>query len=200
MTMKLYNTVISGNCYKIRLLLSFLNLDYEKVSINLGDQEQKTEHFLKLNPLGQIPVLEDQGRHIHDSQAILCYLARTYDAHQLWFPQETITMTRILEWLFFANQRIASSLSAARAFHLIKKPNIDIEHATVMSHASLAVVNQHLKTRHWLVGESATIADIACYPYIALAHQGKIELDLYPDVQAWLTRFQQLPRFIELDE
>jgi glutathione S-transferase len=86
-------------------------------------------------------------------------------------------MTRILEWLFFANQRIASSLSAARAFHLIKKPNIDIENATVMSHASLAVVNQHLKTRHWLVGESATIADIACYPYIALAHQGNIELD-----------------------
>ena len=69
-----------------------------------------------------------------------------------------------------------------------------------MSHVSLAVVNQHLKTRNWLVGESATIADIACYPYIALAHQGKIELDLYPDVQAWLTRFQQLPRFIELDE
>ena len=109
--MKLYNTVISGNCYKIRLLLSFLNLDYEKVSINLADQEQKTEHFLKLNPLGQIPVLEDQGRHIHDSQAILCYLARTYDAHQLWFPQETIAMTHVLEWLFFANQRIASTLS-----------------------------------------------------------------------------------------
>jgi glutathione S-transferase len=59
--MKLYNTVISGNCYKIRLLLSFLNLDYEKVSINLADQEQKTADFLKLNPLGQIPVLEDQG-------------------------------------------------------------------------------------------------------------------------------------------
>lgn len=200
MTMKLYNTVISGNCYKIRLLLSFLNLDYEKVSINLADQEQKTEHFLKLNPLGQIPVLEDQGRHIHDSQAIFCYLARTYDAHQLWFPQETIAMTHVLEWLFFANQRIASTLSAARAFHLIKKPNIDIENATVMSHASLAIVNQHLKTRNWLVGESATIADIACYPYIALAHQGKIELAPYPYVQAWLTSFQQLPRFIELDE
>ena len=102
--MKLYNTTISGNCYKIRLLLSFLRLDYEKVNINLKAKDQKKVEFLALNPLGQVPVLEDHGIYLRDSQAILCYIAREYDVEQLWFPLEPMLMAHVLEWLFFANQ------------------------------------------------------------------------------------------------
>lgn len=197
--MKLYNTVISGNCYKVRLLLSFLNLDYEKVAIDLRKKEQKDAEFLLINPLGQVPVLEDQGVYIHDSQVILCYLACQYDTDQYWFPQETVTMTKVLEWLFFANQNIASSL-AARAFYLVNKPNVQIEYVTEQADLALNMLNCHLAGKNWLVGENATIADIACYPYVAMAHQGKIQLDKYPYIQKWLKRFQQLPRFITLDE
>lgn len=198
--MQLYNTVISGNCYKVRLLLSFLNLDYEKVSVDLRQKQQKTEEFLIINPLGQVPVLEDQGVYIHDSQAILCYLVRQYDVDQKWFPQETLTMTQVLQWLFFANQSIASSLAAARAFYLINKPNVHIEYVTEQAHITLAIMNHHLAENDWLVGENATIADIACYPYVAMAYQGNIDLAEYSHIQDWLKRFQQLPRFIVLDE
>lgn len=197
--MKLYNAVISGNCYKVRLLLAFLDQNYEKVAIDLRQKQQKTADFLAINPLGQVPVLEDHGVYLHDSQAILCYLAQKYDVEQHWFPPDVVVMSNVLQWLFFANQSIASSLAAARAFHLINKPHIQIEYATAQAHSVLAIMNRHLAHKDWLVGQTATIADIACYPYIALAHQGKIELDQYPYVQAWLVRFQQLPHFIEID-
>lgn len=198
--MKLYNTVISGNCYKIRLLLSFLNKSYEIINVDLRKKEQKTAVFLEINPLGQVPVLEDQDIYIHDSQAILCYLARQYDVEGQWFPQDAVEMVKVLEWLFFANQNIASSLAAARAFHLVNKPFVQIDHVTEQAHDALAIVNHHLTENEWLVGQKPTIADIACYPYIVMAPQGKIELDQYPHIQIWLKRFQQLPRFIALDE
>jgi len=197
--MKLYNTTISGNCYKIRLLLSFLRLDYEKINIDLKAKDQKKVEFLALNPLGQVPVLEDNGIYLRDSQAILCYIAREYDVEQLWFPLEPMLMAHVLEWLFFANQNIASSLAAARAFYLVNKPHVQIEHATEQAYVVLEMMNQHLSEQDWLVGRRATLADIACYPYVEMAHQGQIELDQYPYVQAWLRRFEQLPNFIELN-
>ncbi len=198
--MELYNTQMSGNCYKIRLLLSFLDIEHEKTAIDLKDKQQKTSEFLAVNPLGQVPVLEDQGIYIRDSQAILCYLARQYDVTQQWFPQDAIAMMQVLEWLFFANQSIASGLAAARAFYLVNKPYVQIEHATQQAHIVLDIVNHHLAEHEWLVGQAPTIADIACYPYIAMAAQGKIELDAYPNIQTWLQRFQALPQFIASDE
>ena len=104
--MKLYNTQMSGNCYKIRLLLSFLDIEHEKITINLRDKQQKASEFLAINPLGQVPVIEDQEVYVRDSQAILCYLACQYDVTQQWFPQDAIAMTQVLEWLFFANQAL----------------------------------------------------------------------------------------------
>jgi glutathione S-transferase len=198
--MKLYNTQMSGNCYKIRLLLSFLDIEHEKITINLRDKQQKASEFLAINPLGQVPVLEDQAVYVRDSQAILCYLACQYDVTQQWFPQDAIAMTQVLEWLFFANQSIASGLAAARAFYLVNKPHVQIEHATEQAHAALSIVNHHLAEHEWLVGQAPTIADIACYPYIVMASQGKIELEPYPYIKAWLQRFQALPQFIALDE
>lgn len=198
--MKLYDAKISGNCYKVRLLLSFLQLNYQKINVDFLQKENKSAAFLAINPLGQIPVLDDRGLLIHDSHAILCYLAHQYDDQKYWFPPDTPRMVKTLEWLFFSNQIIASSLSAARAFYIVHRKTVNIELATQQSYNALNHLEQQLEKTPWLVGKTVTIADIACYPYVFMAEQGKIKLDAYPYIKAWLQRFQALPHFIKMDE
>lgn len=194
--MKLYDMHFSGNCYKVRLLLSFLQVDYQLIPVNLLTQEQKTPDYLKINALGQVPVLEDQGQYIRDSQAILVYLARQYDSSQQWLPQDALGLALVNQWLSTASNDIANGLAAARVFHIFKRQEINIELATARAHHILKVINQHLKGRTWLELNRPTIADVACFPYIAMAHEGQIDIQAYPNVSAWVQRFKQLPHFV----
>jgi len=190
----LYDFTLSGNCYKVRLLLSFLDLAYEAIAIDLPARAQKSEQFLQINTLGQVPTLDDDNIVIRDSQAILVYLARRY-GDESWLPNDAEGLALITQWLSNAANEIAHGPAAARAFYLMKRP-VDIELATQRTHALLAAMDKHLQSRQWLELERPTIADVACFPYIALAHQGHIALQDYSHVAAWVARFKKLPRFI----
>jgi glutathione S-transferase len=193
---KLYDFPLSGNCHKVRLLLSFLKLEYEKIPVDLKGGEHKQAPFLQLNPFGQVPVLTDGETVIRDSQAILVYLARQYGGED-WFHVDAALMAKVMQWLSTATREIAVSLAAARVYHLFGS-KADIETLENQSHALLKVINNHLNGRNWLEGEHPTIADIACFPYIALSGDAKISLTAYPHVIAWVDRIKQLPGYISM--
>ena len=194
--MKLYNVEFSGNCYKVRLLLSMLKIDYEIIPIDIKKREQKAPDYLKKNPLGEIPTLEDGDLVLRDSQAILVYLARKY-GNDDWLPSEPNEMAQVMQWLSTACNEIARGPMDARA-HFKLKLDIDIDKAHEKSKTILSIIENHLKNHEWLALNHVTIADIACFPYIALAGEGKISLDPYPNIQTWMNRIKQLPNFIPM--
>jgi glutathione S-transferase len=191
--MKLYHTELSGNCHKVRLMLSLLELECDRVSINFAKDEHKSAEFLKLNPLGQVPVLVDGSVIIRDSQAILVYLARKYERDD-WLPPAAEPMAKVMQWLSFAANEIHSSLFIAR-LHFRFGMNVDWETAQQKGRHVLQIMDDDLQERTWLEGGSPTLADIACYPYVGLAPEGKVALEPYPHVVAWIERIKQLPGY-----
>ena len=194
--MKLYDREVSGNAYKIRLLLALLNLKYDKVSINSAAVEQKQPWFLKINPRGQIPALEVDGKYIWDSTAILIYLARRYGG-ETWLPLDAEGMAEVAQWLAMAQNEILYGLARARAILLFGR-KADLNEAQTAGRNALQVLEQHLQNHVWLALRRPTIADIACYPYVALAELGNISLDPYPAVLSWMKRIQSLPGFVSM--
>jgi glutathione S-transferase len=200
--MKLYDYELSGGCYKVRLLLSMLGLPYEKRPVDFyPGREHRGPDFLDLNPLGQLPVLEDDGLRLRDAQAILLYLAARYDRDGVWFPRDAATQGRIAMWLAFAGGELMHSAAARLHDLLLGYEEIDVERARRDAHAALRVLDEHLAEcafdgQPWLAAGHPTIADIACFPYVALSADGGIERSDYHQVNRWLRRFRQLPGFI----
>lgn len=197
--LKLYDAKISGNCYKVRVLLSFMSLDHEMIDVNLFNRQQKSSEFIRLNEFGQVPILIHENETIRDSQAILFYLAAT-DGDGVWLPKDALGQAKVIQWLSIAANEIANSFAAARVYYLLNRIEIDVDRAVARAHVLLQTLDQHLLIRQWLECERPTIADVACYPYIAMASEGKISLADYPQVKAWLNRFKQLPRYIDLPQ
>ncbi len=198
LNMKLYNLELSGNCYKVRLFLSLLDINYELIPVNLMAGEHKTPEFLKLNPLGQVPVLEDDGLVLRDSQAILVYLAKKAKKHggEAWFPSDAAGMAQVTQWLLTAANEIARGPGDARVG--TKFGGINVDAAQKKAESILNLIEQHLTKNEWLVLNRPTIADIACFPYIALAPEGGVMLDKYPAINQWCDRVKKLPNFIEM--
>lgn len=190
---KLYHTELSGNCHKIRLLLSLLGLEHERVLVNLMAGEHKSPEFLQINPLGQIPVLVDGQTTIRDSQAILVYLARGAERED-WLPLAAEPMAKVMQWLSFAAYEIGTSLFIAR-LHFRFGMDFDWETAQQQGKQVLQLLDEHLQERDWLECDRPTIADIACYPYVGLAPEGEVSLEPYPHVLAWIGRIKQLPGY-----
>lgn len=194
--MKLYVNERSGNSYKPRLLLSMLGVPCETVAVDLAKREQKRPDYLKLNPRGQVPALEDDGTVIWDSTAILAYLARRHGG-DAWFPLEPEAMAKVMQWLAFAQNEIHYGLQFARAIVHFGRPG-NLEECRAYGRTALAVLQGHLAKHAWLALERMTIADIACFPYVAMAPDADIALDDYPGVLAWIGRLQAQPGFIPL--
>lgn len=196
---KLYGHEVSGNSYKVRLMLSLLRLEYEWIKVDLLKAEQKSPEFLALNPFGQVPLLVDGKVQLADAQAILVYLARQYGGEQ-WLPLDALPIAQVIRWLSTAAGEVRQGPENARLYYLFGAgTNINIERATQKSAFILTQLNQHLSLRTWLEFERPTIADVAVFPYIALARDGKIDLDLYPDVLAWIDRVKQLSGYIPMN-
>ncbi|MGH6637019.1 MAG: glutathione S-transferase family protein [Polaromonas sp.] len=197
---KLYNDELSGNCYKLRLFMGLLGLRYERVPINFHPQrEHKSAAFLRINPFGQLPVIDDEGYVLRDAQAILVYLATKYDSAQRWYPADAQTRGRVALWLTVAED-ITRSASAARLHDAFGYP-FDVDACRRAAHKLFAHIEDHLADgeiagNEWLAGNAPTIADIACFPYIALAPEGGISLDRYPALRRWIRRVKTLPDFI----
>jgi glutathione S-transferase len=171
-------------------------VDCELVPIDIASREQKSPSYLKKNPLGEIPVLEDEDFFLRDSQAILVYLALQY-GNDDWLPSKPSEIARVMQWLSTACNEIARGLADARyheKFHI----DLDIKTAREKSKSILKIIDNHLDGKNWLELNCVTIADIACFPYIALANEGGISLDAYPNVQRWIVRIKELPNFVAM--
>ena len=194
----LYGHEISGNSYKARLLLSLLNLEYEWVRVDLMKGEHKSPEYLAKNPFGQVPFLVDGEVQLADAQAILVYLARQYGGEK-WLPLDALSLAQIIRWLSTAAGEVRQGPENARLYYLFGAgTKINIERATQKSEFILTQLDQHLSDRTWLEFDHPTIADVAIYPYIALARDGKIDLDAYPHVLSWIERVKELPGYIPM--
>jgi len=194
---KLYGHELSGNSYKARLLLELLRIEYEWVKVDLMTGEHKSPEYLALNPFGQVPLLIDGEINLADAQAILVYLARQYGGDR-WLPLEALPLAQVVRWLSTTVGEIRQGPENARLHYLFGATAINIERAHQKAEHILTQLNQHLTTHTWLEFERPTIADIAVFPYVALARDGKIELDAYPNVLTWIDRVKLLPGFIPM--
>lgn len=195
---KLYGHEISGNSYKVRLMLSLLNLEYEWIKVDLMQGEHKTPKYLAMNPFGQVPLLVDGDIQLADSQAILVYLARQYGGDQ-WLPLEALPLARVVLWLSTAAGEVRQGPEQARLYHLFGAgTKINIERATQKAELILTQLDQHLSNHDWLELGRSTIADVAVFPYVSLAEDGKISLDLYPHVLEWTDRVKHLPGYVPM--
>lgn len=200
----LYDYALSGNCYKVRQLLAWLGLKYEKLSIDFYPGfEHRGDAFLEVNPLGQLPVISDNGEIIRDAQAILVHLAAYYDGSGKWYPlKEPKRLGQIQSWLAFADS-LTATCSAAR-LHDAMFFSFDIDRVRAGAERLLRILDEHLwfAERHgasWLCdGDHPTIADIACFPYVALCEEGGISQLPYPAVMRWVERFMRLEGFVPM--
>jgi glutathione S-transferase len=193
---KLYRHALSGHCHRVQLLLEMLGLEHEMVEVDLGAGEHKQGAFIKLNTFSQVPVLDDNGVVIADSNAILTYLAKRYGGQQ-WLPEDPENGAQVQRWLSAAAGPVAYGLCRARLVTVFSAPFVPqevIEH----SHVFLKVLEQELTHRQWLVGQHATIADLANYAYVAHSPEGNVSLEAYPNVRAWLQRIEGLPGFVAM--
>lgn len=190
---KLYDFELSGSCYKVRLLLNILKVSCERIPVDFVNQEHKGEPFLKLNPLGELPVMEDGEVRLRDAQAILVYIARQYDRSSTWFPDAPESMGLIMQWLSFGGNELMASASA-RLVKLLNYP-LDLPALQARAIAGFRILDAHLSDREFLELGHPTIADIACFPYVAMAGEGGIDLKPYPNILRWIDRIKQIPGF-----
>lgn len=190
----LHEFAASGNCHKVRLMLSLLNLSYQSKLVKGSDREHKSSDFIRMNPFGQVPVLTDGDVVVRDSQAILVYLARQYGGEQ-WLPMDAAGMSRIAAWLSTAANEVARGPNALRLHHKFGR-QIDVTAAQGITGQLFRILETVLEKQDWLAFERATIADVAMYPYVALAPEGLIDLQPYPAICSWLGRMQALPGYL----
>lgn len=192
--MKLYDLEASGNCYKVRLFASLANIELETVSVDFLNGAHKKPPLLDLNPLGQLPILEDGSHIVRDSQAILVYLASLYGG-LAWWPAHGRGQADIVQWLSFAANEIEHSLCAAR---LVQKFGYALDKSAALekSPGVLSILDQHLERNDWLAMGRPTIAECAAYPYVALAPDGGVDLEPYSHIARWIKRVEELPGYL----
>jgi len=188
----LHGTPLSGHTHRVELLLRALGLAFDVVPAPAD--VRRSEAFRALNPLGQIPVLQDGDLTLADSNAILVYLVRRYAPESDWFPQEPVAAAQMQRWLSIAAGEVMHGPAIARMIAQFGLPD-DPVRAERIAARLLAFMEEHLAGRSYLAAEHPTLADLACYSYVAHAPEGGIPLDPYPAVRAWLARVEALPFF-----
>lgn len=192
--MKLYYAPLSGHAHRAHLFLSLLGVAHELVEVNLAQGEHKTPAFLALNALGQVPVLDDDGVVIADSNAILVYLAMK-EGRKDWLPDTPREAAAVQRWLSVAAGPIAYGPCTARLITVFGRP-FNPDEVIQRSHVVLGQIDAALADRDWIAAPQPTIADVALYSYIARAPEGNVDLAGYANVRGWLARVEALPGFV----
>ncbi|MDP3835449.1 MAG: glutathione S-transferase [Hydrogenophaga sp.] len=195
-SLQLYRNAVSGHCHRVELFLSLLGLPYESIDVDLVQKQHKSPGFLAMNPLGQIPVLRDGELTLADSNAILVYLEARHAPGQ-WLPRDPVGAARVQRWLSLAAGPLAFGPAAARVVQLFKRPT-DPKEAIERAEGLLQLMESELGRTPFLVGERATLADVAHYAYVARAPEGLVSLQPYPAIRAWLARIEALPGFVPM--
>ena len=188
----LHGTPLSGHTHRVGLMLDALGLAWRFVAA--PKDVRASPAFLALNPLGQIPVLQDGDVVLADSNAILVYLARRYAPDSDWLPQEPVAAAHVQRWLSIAAGEVMHGPAIARMIVLFDVPD-DPARAARISARILAFMDGHLASRTFLAADRLSIADLACYSYVAHAPDGGVTLEPYPAVRAWLARVEAQPWF-----
>ncbi len=196
MDLTLYTSLGSGNGYKVELFLRLLRLPYETRPVNLRKNEHLSTSFLARNRFGQVPVLVDGEEVLTDSHAILLYLAGRYGEYSpvAWAPLEPASLARVVRWLSVSANEIQNGLAVPRAIKLLKWP-LDYTQAVRGGYRILKIMDDYLADRDWLALEHATVADLACYPYVALAAEGGVDTSSFGNVLRWVARVEAMPGF-----
>ncbi|MEI4520782.1 MULTISPECIES: glutathione S-transferase family protein [Pseudomonas] len=191
---KLYRHPLSGHSHRVELMLSLLDVPTELLFVDLMKGAHKTPEFLALNRFGQVPVIDDNGTVLADSNGILVYLASKYGNGQ-WLPSDPVEQAKVQRWLSVAAGQISSGPATARLITVFGA-GYDAADAIKRSHALLQVMEDELANSAFLAGDKATVADVAAYTYVAHAPEGNVSLEDYPNVRAWLARVEALPKFV----
>jgi glutathione S-transferase len=191
----LYSMQLSGNSYKVRLLLARLGIVYRQIEVDMLKGETRTPAFLAKNPDGHIPLLElEDGRRLAESNAILAYLAEGTD----YLPADPFERAQVLRWMFFEQHSHEPAIAAARFWlSLIKGGRElrthDIDVWMERGYEALALMERHLSSHDYFAGERASIADLALYAHTHVAPEGDFDLDGFPALTDWLGRIAAEP-------
>ena len=195
--MKLYNVAYSGNSYKVRLLLAHLRIPCTIIEVDILKGESRSAEFLKINPNGRTPVLDDNGFILAESNAILAYLAKETE----FLPNDRQKFALIFQWMFFEQYSHEPFIATSRFWlqHKADSPKKSALLATKRNGgwAALNVIEQHLAKNDFFVGKYS-IADIALFAYTHVAHEGGFPLDDLPKIRAWIERVKAQPGFVPM--
>lgn len=192
--MKIHHHPLSGHSHRVVLFASLLGLNAELVEVDLMSGAHKKPEFLALNAFGQVPVLEDDGVAISDSNAILVYLAKQ-SGQRAWLPEDARGAAAVQRWLSVAAGEIAYGPAAARLITVFGA-GYNADEVIGRAHALLTKLEAHLAAREWLAADHPTIADVAVYSYVARAPEGNVDLSAYTAVKDFLGRVEALPGFV----
>ena len=198
--MLLYNSAVSGNCFKVRLLAAQLGIPLELHELSVVDRSNRAEVLGGLNPALRVPTLVlDDGRPLGESNAILWYLAEG----TAFIPDDRYEHAQVLQWQFFEQYQHEPSVAVARFLLAYSgEPELHVERiktATTLGYVALDAMEGHLAAHTFLVGERYTLADISLYAYTHVAHEGGFDLAGYPAIRAWLERVAAQPGYITID-
>ncbi|MGK7918862.1 MAG: glutathione S-transferase family protein [Trichodesmium sp.] len=199
--LKLYEFPPSGNCYKIRLLLTQLEIDFERIEINILKGESRTPEFLQKNPNGRIPVLEiEPGKFLFESNAILFYLS----TGTKFFPTNKWEQAEVMQWLFFEQYSHEPYIATCRYWIKIlgkaEEYQTEIKQKQISGYAALEVMEKHLAKNQFFVGNNYTIADISLFAYTHMADEGGFNLNQFPAIQNWIERVKNQPLYLSIKE
>lgn len=198
--MRLFNSQVSGNCYKVRLLLAHLGVGYERVTVDVVDRSNRGELLGSLNPAQRVPTLVlDDGRALAESGAILWY----FGEGTRFVPADRYLRAQVLQWMFFEQYDHEPAIAVAR-FWIAYSGRPEAfeprrEERMRAGYRALGAMEAHLAGREWLVGETMTLADIALYAYTHVAHEGGFSLERYDAIRAWLDRVAAEPGHVPID-
>ncbi|MFZ8944736.1 MAG: glutathione S-transferase family protein [Paracoccaceae bacterium] len=208
MEFTLYDYALSGNCYKIRLFASILGVDYEKISVEFHPSaDHKSEAMLQVSSAGTLPILKTDEMVLSETQAMLFWMAKKFDRSGMWWPKDDnpVAQAFVLQWLGFSGD-LTATIGQARLNSLFQTP-IDKDKIIKASVVALRRLEAHLteqsfEQKKFLAGVSPTIADLACFPYVALSGDVGagfgLEHDNYPAIRNWIYEIKSLPGFIAM--
>lgn len=199
--LRLYDYLPSGNGYKVRLMLRLLGMPFERIEVDIVKGESRTPGFLAKNPEGRIPVLRlEDGTHLFESNAILCYLAQGTP----YLPEDRLARAQALQWMFWEQYSHEPNVATVR--HWVAHIGVPeekralLEQKRALGVRALSVMEHHLEDRAYFAAERFTVADVALYAYTHVAPEGGFDLAPFPRVRGWLDRVQDRPGFTPITE
>jgi len=196
----LYDSPVSGNCYKVRLLFAHLGIAYERQTVDVVDRANRPELLGGLNPALRVPTLVlDDGRSLGESGAIIWY----FGEGTRFVPEDRYERAQVLQWMFFEQYDLEPSIAVVRfwlAYSGRPEAFADrLEERTAAGYRALDALEKHLNGREYLVGTAPTAADIALFGYTHVAPEGGFSLDPYPAIRAWIDRIAAMPAHVPID-